>query len=83
MTVIAADSTPVMHSAPKIAHSARTRVLLEDAIVPTLIRMAWPNVLVMMAQAATGLIETPFANLLPSSISSLASAVLPTNETLV
>jgi putative MATE family efflux protein len=60
MTVIAADSTPVMHSAPKIAHSARTRVLLEDAIVPTLIRMAWPNVLVMMAQAATGLIETYF-----------------------
>jgi hypothetical protein len=47
MTIIAADSTPVVHSAPKIAHSARARVLLEDAIVPTVIRMAWPNVLVM------------------------------------
>src|SRR5258708_5000246 len=36
----------------------RTRLLLEGRIVPTLLRMAWPNVLVMVAQAATGLIET-------------------------
>ena len=36
----------------------RTRVLLQGPIVPTLLRMAWPNVLVMFAQAATGLIET-------------------------
>jgi len=38
--------------------SPRTRVLLHGPIVPTLLRMAWPNVLVMVAQAATGLIET-------------------------
>ena len=38
--------------------SPRTRVLLQGAIVPTLLRMAWPNVLVMLAQASTGLIET-------------------------
>src|SRR5205085_6656411 len=37
---------------------ARTRVLLHGPIVPLLLRMAWPNVLVMGAQAATGLIET-------------------------
>jgi Na+-driven multidrug efflux pump len=37
---------------------ARTRVLLHGPIVPTLLRMAWPNVLIMFAQAATGLIET-------------------------
>ncbi len=36
----------------------RTRVLLEGPIIPTLLRMAAPNVLVMMAQASTGLIET-------------------------
>jgi putative MATE family efflux protein len=36
----------------------RTRLLLQGPIVPTLLRMAWPNVLVMGAQAATGLIET-------------------------
>jgi putative MATE family efflux protein len=36
----------------------RTLVLLHGAIVPTLLRMAWPNILVMLAQASTGLIET-------------------------
>src|ERR1700736_2639111 len=38
--------------------SPRTRALLQGPIVPTLLRMAWPNVLVMLAQASTGLIET-------------------------
>ena len=38
--------------------SVRTQMLLRGAIVPTLLRMAWPNILVMLAQAATGLIET-------------------------
>ena len=36
----------------------RTRRLLQGAIVPTLLVMAWPNLIVMTAQAATGLIET-------------------------
>jgi len=36
----------------------RTRALLHDPILPTLLRLAWPNVLVMLAQASTGLIET-------------------------
>ncbi len=40
------------------AMSPRTQLLLRGAIVPTLLRMAWPNILVMLAQAATGLIET-------------------------
>ena len=40
------------------AMNPRTRALLQGPIVPTLLRMAWPNVLVMVAQAATGLIET-------------------------
>jgi putative MATE family efflux protein len=34
--------------------------LLQGPIVPTILRLAWPNVLVMLAQAATGLIETWF-----------------------
>jgi putative MATE family efflux protein len=38
--------------------SARTRNLLEAPVVPMLLRMAWPNILVMLAQASTGLIET-------------------------
>jgi putative MATE family efflux protein len=44
--------------APAPIMSPRTRKLLQGAIVPTLLGMAWPNVLVMSAQASTGLIET-------------------------
>ncbi len=36
----------------------RTRTLLTAPILPMLLRLAWPNVLVMLAQASTGLIET-------------------------
>jgi putative MATE family efflux protein len=38
--------------------SPRTRQLLHGPILPTLLRLAWPNILVMLAQASTGLIET-------------------------
>lgn len=38
----------------------RTRMLLEAPIVPTLLKLALPNVLVMVAQASIGLIETYF-----------------------
>lgn len=40
------------------AMNQRTKMLLEGPIIPTLLRLAWPNVLVMLAQASTGLIET-------------------------
>src|SRR5206468_11476797 len=40
------------------AMDPRTKVLLHGPIVPTLLRMAWPNVIIMFVQAATGLIET-------------------------
>jgi hypothetical protein len=36
------------------ALSPRTRLLLEGRIVPTLLRLAWPNVLIMLAQASVG-----------------------------
>lgn len=39
---------------------ARTRRLLEAPVLPLLLGMAWPNVLIMIAQASTGLIETWF-----------------------
>src|SRR6476660_5100905 len=45
---------------PAPAMTPRTRALLQGPIVATLLRMAWPNVLVMVAQAATGLVETWF-----------------------
>src|SRR3954469_21485432 len=52
----------------------RTRLLLEGRIVPTLLRLAWPNILVMGAQAATGLIETWFVSRL--GIDALAALAL-------
>jgi putative MATE family efflux protein len=48
-------------SAPPVAApilDPRTRRLLEAPIARTLLRLAWPNVTVMLAQASTGLIET-------------------------
>jgi len=38
--------------------SPKMRQLLKDPIVPTLLHMAWPNILIMLSQASTGLIET-------------------------
>ena len=40
----------------------RTIRLLQGRIVPTLLSMAWPNVVLMLAQASTGLIETWFVS---------------------
>ena len=45
-----AATTPTMNP--------RTMLLLHGPIVATLLRLAWPNILVMLAQASTGLIET-------------------------
>jgi putative MATE family efflux protein len=52
--VPAASASPV--ASPAL--DPRTRRLLEAPITQTLIRLAWPNVAVMLAQASTGLIET-------------------------
>ena len=38
----------------------RTRILLEAPIASTLLRLALPNMLIMLAQAAAGLVETYF-----------------------
>jgi MATE family, multidrug efflux pump len=57
--------------------SARTRVLLHGPIVSTLLRMAWPNVLVMVAQAATGLIETWFVSRLGTDALAGMALVFP------
>ena len=60
MSAVAA-SVDVAGRQPEVAPagmSARTRMLLSAPILPTLLKLAWPNVLVMVAQASTGLIET-------------------------
>jgi len=51
---------PVTTLSPAL--NSRTSRLLEGRIVPVMLSMAWPNVLVMLAQASTGLIETWFVS---------------------
>lgn len=55
----------------------RTRLLLEAPIVPTLLRLAAPNVLVMVAQAAVGLIETYFVGKLGTDALAGMALVFP------
>src|SRR5260221_5857494 len=56
---------------------ARTRVLLEAPIVRTLLRMAAPNILVMVAQASTGLGETYFVGKLGTDALAGVALVFP------
>ena len=55
----------------------RTRALLQGPIVPTLFRLAWPNVLIMFAQAATGLIETFWVGMLGTDALAGMALVFP------
>jgi Na+-driven multidrug efflux pump len=56
---------------------ARTRLLPEAPIAPTLLRLALPNVLVMIAQAAVGLIETYFVGKLGTDALAGMALVFP------
>jgi putative MATE family efflux protein len=53
-TIAAASKTADPTMAP------RTLRLLQAPVLPTLLQLAWPNVLVMLAQSATGLIEAAY-----------------------
>jgi putative MATE family efflux protein len=55
----------------------RTRLLLEAPIVPTLLRLGAPNVLIMLAQAAAGLIETFFVGKLGTDALAGMALVFP------
>ncbi|HEV2610384.1 MAG TPA: MATE family efflux transporter [Noviherbaspirillum sp.] len=55
----------------------RTRMLLEAPIVPTLLKMGAPNVLVMLAQAGVGLIETYFVGKLGTDALAGMALVFP------
>lgn len=54
----AAAGQAAVAAPPQSAMNDRTRRLLHDPVLPLLLRLAWPNILIMLAQAATGLIET-------------------------
>lgn len=55
----------------------RAEVLLREPIVGTLLRLSWPNVLVMLAQASTGLIEAFWVSRLGTSALAGMALVFP------
>ena len=55
----------------------RTQALLEAPILPTLLRLGAPNVLVMLAQAGVGLIETWFVGRLGTDALAGMALVFP------
>jgi putative MATE family efflux protein len=64
-------------SAPAAPMNPRTRALIEAPITRTLVRLAAPNVLVMVAQAAVGLIETYFVGKLGTDALAGVALVFP------
>jgi putative MATE family efflux protein len=68
---------PPVELPPQPAMNPRTRALLQGPIVPTLFRLAWPNVLIMFAQAATGLIETFWVGMLGTDALAGMALVFP------
>src|ERR1700752_1656740 len=69
-----------MHMANDVAKAgfdARTRLLLEGPIFSTLLRLATPNMLVMLVQASVGLIETYFIGKLGTDALAGVTLVFP------
>jgi Na+-driven multidrug efflux pump len=58
-------------------YDQRTRKLLEAPITPTLLALAIPNVVVMVAQASVGLIETYFIGKLGTDALAGVALVFP------
>ena len=63
--------------AEKIAYDPRTRALIEGPIAATLIRLAAPNMLVMLAQTSVGLVETYFVGKLGTDALAGVALVFP------
>ncbi len=75
-----AARSPGLSSASPTAgnrHDPRTRLLLDAPIAATLVRLAAPNMLVMLAQASVGLIETYFVGWLGTDALAGVALVFP------
>ena len=73
----AASVSPAAVATPAAPLNDRTRKLLTAPILSTLLALAWPNVLVMLAQASTGLIETWWVSKLGSDALAGVALVFP------
>jgi putative MATE family efflux protein len=69
--------TPAAGATEKMTYDPRTRVLIEGPIAATLIRLAAPNMLVMLAQSSVGLVETYFVGKLGTDALAGVALVFP------
>ena len=76
-SVAISAAAPAATAPAAAAINPRTQRLLHGPIVPTLLRLAWPNILVMLAQASTGLIETWFVSRLGTDALAGMALVFP------
>src|ERR1700690_2372491 len=72
-----ADAAVAAAPAEKTAYDPRTRALIEGPIAATLIRLAAPNILVMLVQSAVGLVETYFIGKLGTDALAGVALVFP------
>jgi putative MATE family efflux protein len=77
MSVTGSAASEKSESQPAPRFDPRTRALLQAPIVPTLMRLAAPNVLVMIVQASVGLIETYFVGWLGTDALAGVALVFP------
>lgn len=59
------------------SHAQRRTLLLEGPLLPTLFRLSWPNVIIQVAQASTGLIETWYLSRLGTDVLAAMAIVFP------
>ena len=78
---VASAATPIGASEAsgpeKKAYDPRTRALIEGPIAATLVRLAVPNMLVMLAQSSVGLVETYFVGKLGTDALAGVALVFP------
>ena len=73
----AATAAGAAGAAAKTGYDPRTRALIEGPIAATLIRLAAPNMLVMLAQTSVGLVETYFVGKLGTDALAGVALVFP------
>jgi putative MATE family efflux protein len=77
LPAVAAVSAPEISAPEKKGYDPRTRALIEGPIAATLIRLAAPNMVVMLAQSAVGLIEAYFIGKLGTDALAGVALVFP------
>ena len=76
-SLVASEPLAVAEPLAHVSFDPRTRALIEAPIAATLIRLAAPNMLVMLAQSSVGLVETYFVGKLGTDALAGVALVFP------